>query len=440
MQPPDYSLKETGQNAKTAAQNAPARPENLEPSMDPPKASGSGWKLKVLAGVVAVALMTGFFVVHRQKSAEEKDLIDVTSRIAHAPPVVNVISVQNAPRSAPLTLPGETAAWYESIIYARVDGYVAKWHADIGDHVRKGQVLATIETPDLDAQLVAARAKLKASAASVAARQADADFAKTTYDRWKRSPKGVVSEQEREAKKADYESSVARLDEAKAQVALDRANVDRYAALTQFKQVIAPYDGTIIERRIDIGNLVTAGSTANTTPLYRMADDDPIRVFVDVPQSAAENIKVGVPAQISVNNIPNRVFKGKIARTASAINPQARTLRTEVDIPNPDHALVPGLYVNVSFEVPTEGLVQVPAAALVFRPGGPQVALVDKGNRVTFHKVTIARDDGATVAIDSGISLGDKIVLNISNQITEGETVEPHEFTDGVTHAPAQKK
>ena len=439
MQPHDYSGEETGQNAETGSLNA-VHPENSEHSQDRPEATRNGRKLKVLAGVVAVALMIGFFIVHRLKSAEEKDLIDVTSRMASNPPIVNVISVQNAPRSAPLTLPGETAAWYESIIYARVDGYVAKWHADIGDHVRKGQVLATIETPDLEAQLVAARAKLKAAEASVVARQADADFAETTYARWKNSPRGVVSEQEREAKKADYESSIAHLNEAKAQVALDRANVDRYAALTQFKQVRAPYDGTIVERRIDIGNLVTAGSTANTTPLYRMAQDDPIRVFVDVPQSAAENIKVGVPAQISASNIPDRVFKGKVARIAGAINPQSRTLRAEVDIPNPDHALVSGMYVNVTFQVLTGGLVQVPPAALVFRSSGPQIAIIDKGNRVTFRKVTIARDDGTTVSIDSGISLGDKIALNISNEITEGETVVPHEFTDGITHAPAQKK
>ena len=171
-----------------------------------------------------------------------------------------------------MTLPGETAAWYESTIYARVDGYVATWNVDIGDHVKKGQVLATIDTPDLDAKLAAARAKVKASRALVVARQADADFAKTTYQRWKDSPKGVVSEQERDAKKAGYDSAVANLNEAKAQVGLDQADVDRYTALTQFKQVVAPYDGTITERHIDIGNLVTDGRT-NTTPLYRMVED-----------------------------------------------------------------------------------------------------------------------------------------------------------------------
>src|SRR5262249_51473918 len=151
--------------------------------------------------------------------------------------------------------------WYESTIYARVDGYVGSWKADIGDHVHKDDVLATIDTPDLDAQLTAARATLNASRAAVASRQADAEFAKTTYERWKNSPPGVVSEQERDAKKAGYDRAVARLNEAQAQVVLDQANVDRYMVLTQFKQVTAPYDGIITARHIDIGNLVTSGST-----------------------------------------------------------------------------------------------------------------------------------------------------------------------------------
>ena len=306
-----------------------------------------------------------------------------------------------------MTLPGETDAWYESTIYARVDGYVGAWNVDIGDHVKKGKVLAAIETPDLDAKLAAAQAKVRASIALVVARQADADFAKTTYQRWKDSPKGVVSEQERDSKKAAYDSAVAQLNESKAQVGLDQAVVDRYTVLTRFKQVVAPYDGTITERHIDIGNLVTDGG-AKTTPLYRMVKDDPIRVFVNVPQSAASDIKVGASAKIKADNIPDHDFNGKITRTANSINPKTRTLRVEADIPNPDHALVPGMYVNVDFQVPSEGSVQVPAASLVFRSDGPHVGVVDNDNRITFRKVTIVRDNGSTVQLGPGVAAGDR--------------------------------
>lgn len=354
-------------------------------------------------------------------------------------PLINAIKVQGAPATVSLKLPGETAAWYASIIYARVDGYVGKWYADIGDHVRKGQVLATIDTPDLDAQFAAAQAKLKASIAQIASKEAEANFARTTYERWRDSPKGVVSEQEREAKKADYESAVAQLNEAKAQSGLDQANVDRFKALQQFKLVTAPFDGVVTERRVDIGNLVTAGSNANTTPLYRMEQNNPIRVFADVPQSAASDMKVGVPAQIHASNIPDRVFEGKITRTTEAINPQSRTLRVEVDIPNRDLALVPGMYVDVNFEIPTEGHMQVPAAALIFRSSGPHIAVIGEDNKVTFQKVTIARDNGGSVELGSGVSLDDRIALNISNQIAEGEKVEVSDNGDNITNASAQK-
>jgi RND family efflux transporter MFP subunit len=222
---------------------------------------------------------------------------------------------------------------------------------DIGDHVKRGQVLATIETPELDAELAAARAQLKASQAQVAARQAEAAFSKTTNERWRDSPKGVVSDQEREAKKADYESAEARLYAASAQVALDKSRVDQYSALAEFKQVTAPFDGTITERKIDVGNLVTAGSSSTTTPLYRISQTDPLRIFVDVPQNAAgELMKTGVPAEIRATGAIGGTFAGKITRSAQALNAQARTMRVEVDMPNADHALLPGMYVNVAFQ------------------------------------------------------------------------------------------
>jgi RND family efflux transporter MFP subunit len=322
-------------------------------------------------------------------------------------------------------LPGENAAWYESTIYARVSGYVSKWYVDIGDQVKAGQLLATIDTPELDAELAAARAKLQVAQAQVKGKQADATFAASTYERWRDSPKGVVSDQEREDKKAGDVSATAQLEAARAQVNLDQADVDRLSAFEQFKRVTAPYAGTIIERRVDIGNLVTAGSSSSTTSLYRMAQDDPIRVFVEVPQSAAPDLmKIGVPAKISTDDAASgQPITGAITRTSDAVNPQARTFRVEVDIPNADRRLVPGLYVQVAFQLENGSASQVPAAALVFQAGGPKVAVVDSDGTVHFRAVTIARDDGDRVELSSGVSDNDRLVLNISNQIVDGEKV-----------------
>jgi RND family efflux transporter MFP subunit len=297
--------------------------------------------------------------------------------------------------------------------------------------VKKGQVLAIIETPELDAELSAARAQLKASEAQVSARRAEEEFSKTTNERWRDSPKGVVSEQERESKKADYESASARLFASDAQVALDKSKVDQYGALAQFKQVVAPFDGTITERKIDIGNLVTAGSASTTTPLYRIAQTDPLRVFVDVPQSsAAELMKAGVPAEIRATGSSSGAFAGTITRTAESINAQARTMRVEVDMPNSNHALLPGTYVNVAFKLQPRGLVEVPAAALIFRPRTTQVARVDANSKIDFQDVTIARDNGSLVELGSGVKPGDRLVLNISSQIAAGQSVTP---SDGDT-------
>jgi RND family efflux transporter MFP subunit len=386
---------------------------------------GTGRRVQILAGAAAVALLIGFIVTHVSRSRTDERLATSTEARAAMPPTVAVTTVQPAPSVSVLSLPGATAAWYESTIYARVDGYVAKWFVDIGDHVEEGQVLATIETPGLDARLVAARARLNAAKAEVQVRQAEADFAQTTHDRWKNSPKGVVSDQERADKKAGFESAKAKVSAALAQVNLAEAVVDRLAADEQFKQVRAPFTGTIVQRRIDIGNLVTAGSTSGTTPLYRMTQNDPIRVFVDAPQSVSESMKVGTPVQIHVNAAQNRQLDGRITRTARAVDTQARTLRVEIDIPNHDDALLPGLYVKVGFHLLGQGMAQVPAAALVARAAGLQVAVVNSDDTVQFRDASIARDDGNTVELASGVTPGDRVVLNISSQIVAGQKVRP---------------
>jgi RND family efflux transporter MFP subunit len=391
------------------------------------------------AGIAVAVLLLCFLVVIVLRYLHSNSIAKAGEAAYSAPPPVDVVVARPATVGQDLVLPGQTAAWYESTIYARVNGYVAKWVVDIGDHVKKGQVLATIETPELDAELQAAKAQLKASEAQVNARMAEAEFSKTTNERWRDSPKGVVSEQERDAKKADYESSQARLYAADAQVALDRSKVDQYNALTEFKRVRAPFDGTITERKIDVGNLVTAGSSSTTTPLYRMAQTDPLRIFVDVPQSAAgELMNAGVPAEIRATGAVGGVFSGKIARSAESINAHARTMRVEVDMPNGSHALVPGMYVNVAFRLPPRGLVEVPAAALIFRATGTQVAQVDATGKVNFKDVAIARDNGSLVELSTGVRPGDRLVLNISSQIASGQAVAAND--PGIAQVPAGKR
>jgi RND family efflux transporter MFP subunit len=400
----------------------------------------TGRRTKKGVGVAVTLLLVCFIAVIVVRYFHARSVAKAGETAYSTPPPVDVVIARPATAGQDLVLPGETAAWYETTIYARVNGYVAKWLVDIGDHVKKDQVLATIETPELDAELQAARAQLKASEAQVEARKAEAEFSRTTNERWRDSPKGVVSEQERESKKADYESSEARLYAANAQVNLDKSKVDQYSALTEFKQVKAPFDGTITERKIDVGNLVTAGSTTTTTPLYRMAQTDPLRIFVDVPQSASgELMNAGAPAEIRATGAVGGVFSGRTARSAQSINAQARTMRVEVDMPNANHALVPGMYVNVAFRLPPRGLVEVPAAALMFRAGGTQVAQVDANGKIQFHDVMIARDNGSLVELASGVHPGDKLVLNISSQIAPGQKVAVNEPDAADKHLDAKR-
>jgi RND family efflux transporter MFP subunit len=389
----------------------------------------TGGRLGLFVGLLAASLMIGFFIVQHLKHSEEASLREQAAlRVQQAPPV-EVVKVETVSPSHALVLPGETRGWYSSTIYARVTGYVAKWLVDIGDTVKKDQVMAIIDTPDLDAQLQAAQAQLEASEAEAKVKESDVEFAKTTNVRWQTSPKGAVSDQEREEKKAHYQSSVAQLNAARARINLDRANVNRLTYLTRFKEVTAPYDSVITGRHIDIGDLVMAGST-NTTSLFGVAQYDSIRVFANIPQGARVDVRVGQPAQISAGELPGRVFEGTVTRTSRSADPKARTLLVEVDLPNDDGALVPGIYVQVGFNLQAKASVQVPASAMLFRGSGPQVAVITEDDAVKFQDVRIARDDGKIVEIASGIVAGDRVALNISNQIVEGEKVSVREISE----------
>ena len=399
--------------------------------------NGTGRLLAFAVVVLMVLLGIGFavaFGVHKQTEADADRL---AGDAADAKQIVDVVSVRPSARSYPLELPGQTAGWHESTIFARVDGYLNSWSADIGDRVKQGQVLATIDTPEMDQQLNAARARAAASKAQVTVAESSVAFAKLTNDRWKESPKGVVSEQEREEKHASYEEAVARLAAAKAQADLDQADVGRYVAMEAFKNVTAPYDGIVTARKVDVGDLVTAGSSANTTLLYSVAQPDVIRVFVDVPQKAAADMSVGLAAMVTSDQYPDRNFEGKVARSAMSIDPQTRTQKTEVDVPNPEFALVPGMYVTVTFQLNQRGLQEVPAAAMLFRSTGLQVAVVDNDSRIELRPVTVAKDNGDTVVLASGVNSGERVALNLSSSIVAGEQVTVDENKESAT-APSQ--
>jgi RND family efflux transporter MFP subunit len=407
----------------------PPTPSEEQPSQETVEYNrGTGLRMSILALVFAGVLIVGFLLVNTQRRYKTNELAAATRTEMSGPTPVDVVSAKSSPLTQRLVLPGETAAWYDSKIYARVNGYVEKWLVDIGDHVSDGETLALIETPELDAQLQAARAKLNAAQAEVNVKQAHADFAKSTYERWRTSPQGVVSEQERESKKAASMEAESDLIASRAQVTLDEADVDRLTTLTEFKKVKAPFEGTIVQRDIDIGDLVTAGSGSGISALYRVARNEPMRVFVDVPQSAADDLLMGnAKATITVGGAAGQHYVGSVSRTSRAINPQSRTLRVEVDIPNADSRLVPGMYVEVSFTLKNPVGVQIPAAALSFRPK-PQVAIIDDKNVVEFRDVKIGADDGDVVQIESGLKEGDKVALNVSSQIASGMKVDAHEL------------
>jgi len=418
----DNSIEETDYEDDVAADDKHATTHSVSTEFE----SGTAGRLRKAGIIVACVLVVALLIVRVVGFFHEHALAGEARSAATTPQTVDVIIAAPVGAAQHFALPGQTVAWHASTIYARVNGYVASWVVDIGDHVHAGQIMATIDTPELDAELAAARAQVQAGRAQVEVRKAEANLAKTTYERWRDSPDGVVSAQEREEKQASFGTANAQLQQSHAQVALDQARVDQYTALSAYKQVRAPFDGTITQRNIDIGNLVTAGSTTATTPLYVMTQNDPMRVMMEVPQSAAADLMQGqLPVTITGSGGGQALtYKGKVTRTAEALNAQARTLQVEVDIPNAAGHWVPGMYVTASFDLPPRGLVQVPAAALLFRANGAQVASVDSQGRIVMHDVAIARDDGSVVELSSGVRPGDRLVLNLSSQIEPGDRVE----------------
>ena len=393
-----------------------------------------GLRLVGLCALVVAIAVVVFGIVERRQN--EVTVAQWTE--AQAIPEVAVLTPKSSPAVAPLVLPGNIQAWYEAPMYARVSGYLKMWYFDYGAHVKKGDVLAEIDTPDLDAQLAAAQAKLNSALAVVNVRKTELQFAESTYNRWRESPTGVVSEQETESKQADYGSAKARLNAANAEVAEDQGEVDRLNALEGFKKIIAPFGGVVTARETDIGALINAGSgTSNEPELFRMADVSKMRIFVQVPQQQSAGIAPGQEAEVHLPQYPGRTFKATVATTSDAINMEARTLLVELHVDNPDGLLQPGAYAQVVFRLPSNpDVLRIPTSALVFRKQGLQVATLGPGDKIELKSVTLGRNLGTDVEVVSGLSASDRVVDSPPDSLASGDLV--HVASDQTPDRDAQ--
>jgi len=324
---------------------------------------------------------------------------------------VRTVQPKHGAPSEDLVLPGNIEAYNDTPIYARTSGYLKRWYVDIGAHVKAGQLLAEIETPEVDQQLRQARAQL-------ATAQADSRLAKTTADRWRNLRKtDSVSPQEAEEKSGDMESKAALEDAA-------RANVRRLEEMQGFKKIYAPFSGVITARNVDIGDLISAGSTGTAKELFHLAAVQQMRVYLQVPQVNARAATPGTEVQLALPEAPGKLITAHITRTSDAIDPSARTLRVEVDVPNPGSTLVPGEYVQVHLKLstPANALI-VPVNGVLFRSEGITAAVVH-GDHVELQSITIGRDFGDELEVTSGLTSNDRVVINPPDSLVSGQKVE----------------
>jgi RND family efflux transporter MFP subunit len=395
-----------------------------EPAPTPPAAPPPRSLRRIGLVAAAAAVIIALFGI-LQRRGHEAEVAQWTRD--QAIPTVAVIAPQTGGTKEPLVLPGTVQAWYEAPIYARVNGYLKDWYFDYGARVKKGDLLAEIDAPDIDAQLAATEAKLNSARATVKVREAERQFAETTYARWRDSPKGVVSLQEQEAKQADFNSAVARLNAAMAEVAADQGEVDRLQALESFKRITAPFDGVVTARETDVGALINAGSGTgggSGPQLFRVADIHEMRIYVQVPQQLSAEIHPGLTAELHLPQYPDKTFTATVATTSSAINTTARTLLVELHAANPESQLQPGAYAQVAFALPgNPDVVRVPTSALLFRERGLEVAVIGTGDKIELRPVTLGRNLGTEVEVLKGLAVSDRVVNSPPDSLAAGDFV-----------------
>jgi RND family efflux transporter MFP subunit len=388
-----------------------------------PRSSRSKRPLLIAAAVVVVAAaFAAGYLPRRQTRAR----LAAATPAAPVAPRVSVVKAVAVDAGRLLTLPAGLAARQQTLVYARANGYVNRWLVDIGDRVEKGQLLLQLDTPELDKQLAQARASLMQTMAALAQAQANREYAWITARREAELfAKQLISAQENDQARTQAAIWDANVSAARANVAAQRANVGQLQQLVSFGKVYAPYAGTITRRLVDVGTLVNAGAGANAAALFEIVSTDPMQAFVDVPQVFAPSVRVGTEAKIAVRNFRDRVFTGHVTRTAGALDAASRTLRTEVDLPNPTGELLAGMYVDVSLDVAvSHQVIRVPSSAIISDARGIHVGVVDGSGKVHLVAVTPGLDNGSTIDVVAGLSGGEQVIAAPPSDVTDGMQVE----------------
>jgi len=371
------------------------------------KRSRKSWMILAIAGIaVAGLLISGIWSRVNARTA-----LNAETAQAALPAVSVVLPKQTAPADE-VVLPGNVQPFINSPIYSRTNGYLKKWFVDIGAHVRQGQLLAVIETPEVDQQLAQARSNLLTA-------QANLELASVTKNRYLGLLKSnAVSQQ-------DADNAVGTYNANKSIVEADKAAVEQYSALASFEKIYAPFDGVITARNTDIGDLINSGSgTGVKTDLFHVAQPGTLRVYVNVPEEYSQGIKTGTTADLNLAEFPGRNFQGKLVRTAEAINVTTRTLLVEIDVDNPTGALLSGSYAEVHLAIPTQASTfLLPVNTLIFRSEGLHVATV-KGGKVVLTAVTAGHDFGNEIEIVSGLRRDDQVIINPPDSIVSGQAVQ----------------
>jgi RND family efflux transporter MFP subunit len=361
-------------------------------------------------GVVVVLVLLGAgaarTIFSRMANANALEAVAVTADKTY----VRTTTPKAGGAGQDLVLPGTLQGYTQSPVAARASGYLKRWTTDIGSRVQKGDLLAEIETPEIDQQLSQAVAARAQTAASLA-------LARSTMERWEAlRKKDAVSQQDLDERRSGYA-------QAQANLASVDANIERLRQLGAFKRVTAPFAGVITRRNVDVGDLIDAGGGSGRA-LFVLTQTDPLRIYVNVPQSYAQVVKSGQAVKISQPELAGRSFEGKIARTAASIDAATRTMQVEIGLSNPDNALLPGAYVLVSLPVAAGSTLTMSTNALLLRSSGPQVAVVDQNRRVHLKPVKIGRNYGQTVEVLEGVGPNDRLVQNPADSLAENDQVE----------------